>query len=353
MMAIDRRLATHTIIAAALVAGCITPQYAIRQTPHPVESPGVLAVERKISAIQAQELTRNHQLVDPSYAAARGFDVPRILQRLVAVSERPYLLYQVLVIDDGSPNAAALADGRLFITTGMLDYLAQRGSREDELAFILGHELAHTVAQHLVKRVQQMQWTQVVTGLAGAAAAGLTAGASGAAQGAGQIGSTIANVAGNVYVAGYSQGQELEADQLGARYVIRAGYDPLAGIRMLEDFQRFDPRGLYLSTHPYSARRAADLTQFLLDIGWQPKDGSIAPAPASFAPPRVPAPADAPRLRLEHIQWNASMPSKRRAIINGHPVKMGDFIDGAQVILIDQRRVQLFQDGREFLLELR
>ncbi len=338
-----------TLALALAVAGC-APQYAIRQPPAPVESPNIVALERKISEIQAQELTRNHRLVDPSYATLRGVRIPAVLSRLVAVSERPHLRYVVYIIEDRDPNAAALADGRVFITTGMLEYLAARGARQDELAFILAHELAHTCAQHLVKRLQQVQWTEALTELAGAAASGIASSGSGvtqaAAQRAGQVGSLVGNVAGNMYVAGYSQGQELEADQLGARYCVRAGFNPWAGVALLEDFRRFDIHGLYLSTHPYSERRASDLTRFLQA---QTIPGTAVPGTSVPGTARVSAPLS---LRLERISWDALMPSARRTVINGRSVKMGEFVDGAQVVLIEERRVKLFKDGREFWLEL-
>ncbi len=348
-------------LMTALAAGCVTPQYAVRPVPSPVESPDVVALEQRISAEQAQALVRNHPLVDGSYAASRGLDIPSVLGRVVSVSERPNLRYHVFIIQDPDPNAAALADGRFFITTGMLDYLRGRGARPDELAIILGHELGHTTAQHLVKRLQQIQWTSTITNLAGAAISGMATRGSSAgsvvAQQAGQWGSLVSQVVGNVYISGYSQGQELEADQLGARYAIKAGFDPRAGIALLQDFERFDVHGLYLSTHPYSARRAADLERFLHDIGWQPSGGPspyAAPSPMRLmAPPpaarvRVPASVAPRALHLQQIVWNREMPSARRAVIDGRTVKMGDILDGAQVILIEQRRVQLFKDGRTF-----
>ena len=347
-------------VTMALASGCVTPQYALRPTPTPVESSDVIALEQRISAEQAQALVKNHPLVDGSYATSRGLDIPAVLGRVVAVSERPNLRYRVFMTQDPDPNAAALADGRFFITMGMLDYLHGRGARPDELAFILGHELGHTTAQHLVKRLQQIQWTSTLTNLAGAAISGIaTRGASAGsavAQQAGQWGPLVSQVVGNVYISGYSQGQELEADQLGARYAIKAGYDPRAGIALLQDFERFDVHGLYLSTHPYSARRATDLERFLHDIDWQPVGGAptyTAPQPMRMMAPSTrsaPAPSTATpqTLHLQQIVWNREMPSARRAVINGRTVKMGDVIDGAQVILIEQRRVQLFKDGRTF-----
>ena len=154
-----------------LTAGCATTQYAIRQTPVPEESASALEIERSISAIQAKEFEREGARPIGPEERLRGFQIPRVIERLSRVTERPQLSYRAYLYTDRDPNAAALADGRVYISTGMLDYLASRGSGADEpfdsasprsgrmpseveaeLAFILSHELAHTAAQHLVKR---------------------------------------------------------------------------------------------------------------------------------------------------------------------------------------------------------
>ena len=66
---------------------------------------------------------------------------------------------------------------------------------------------------------------------------------------------------------GYSQADELEADQLGIRYVINAGYNPHVALALLEDFSRFENPWPFLRTHPYIAKRREDLRRYLTETG--------------------------------------------------------------------------------------
>ena len=258
----DKRL---WLAGLALAAGCATPQYAVRQTPVPEESISVIDIERQISAEQAREFEQIGARPIRRGEDLGGLDVQALVDRLSRVTERPSLHYQAYLYHyhGKDPNAAALADGRIYISSGMINYLLSRGSREDELAFIVGHELAHTVAQHLVKRVRTMQQQQLIQALVAAGAAAVTRNAGAGAQQAGRLAVDLTGILQDVASSGYSQEQELEADQLGIRYVIRAGYNPHGALELLDDFQRFDQPWPFMRTHPYIATRRAYLQQYL------------------------------------------------------------------------------------------
>ena len=257
----------YLIPALLAFAGCATPQYAIRQTPVPEESAAAIQIERSISAIQAQGFAREGAQPLGVEEELWGFRIQEVLDRLSRVTERPHLSYRAYLYGDRDPNAAALADGRVYLSTGMLDYLASRGSRPDELAFILSHELAHTVAQHLVKRYRLLQQQQLILALVATGASAVTREGSAGVQQMGRLAVDAASVVANVAATGYSQDQELEADQLGIRYVIRAGYNPVAALELLSDFSRFDTPWPFLRTHPYITQRRADLERYLTQIG--------------------------------------------------------------------------------------
>ena len=249
------------------VLGCatITPQYAVRPTPTPDESPSALAIEREVSAVQGDEFDQQGSRRLGLEERPGGLPVQSIVDRLSQVTERPALHYRTYRYTDTDPNAAALADGRIYISSGMIEYLSGRRRGTDELAFVLGHELAHTVAQHLVKRFATLQRQQVVLGLIAAGASAVTQNASPGIQQAGRLAVDATSLLQDVALSGYSQDQELEADQLGIRYVIRAGFDPTAALGLLDDFARFDNPSPFLRTHPYSAQRRADLVRYLED----------------------------------------------------------------------------------------
>ncbi len=252
-------------LGIAAATGCATtPQYGIRPTPTPVETSEAHQIEMEISRVQAAEFEKQGTYPLRTGESVQGFDVVSIALRLAKVTERPYLPYQVILYDDKDPNAAALADGRIYVSTGMLEYLKGRGSNPNELAFILGHELGHTVAQHVVQRYETLAQQQMLINALSAGAAAVTKDGSGGAQ---RTVVTIASVLQQVSLSGHSQQQELEADQLGVRYVMRAGFDPLAALSLFEDFKRFDsPSGL-LRTHPYSDLRREYVERYLIDIG--------------------------------------------------------------------------------------
>lgn len=282
-----------------LVAGCATPQYAIRPTPVPEESDLALEIERGISQMQGQEFDKQGARLIGPWETVAGFRVQDMINRLSRVSERPSLPYQAYLYTEKDPNAAALADGRIYISNGLLAYLESRGSVPDELAFILGHEIAHTVAQHLVKRYRALQQQQLVMAIVAAGTSALTRGASASAQQAGELARTGAQILQDVRNSGYSQEQELEADQLGVRYVIRAKFDPRKGLEMLKDFERFDSPQPIMRSHPYIALRRAYLERYLQETGHL---ASVPQPPTSFTAgpfPRVtpPPPRDSARLR--------------------------------------------------------
>ncbi|MBI1992494.1 MAG: M48 family metalloprotease [Candidatus Omnitrophica bacterium] len=255
------------LLLCATLAGCATPKYAVRATPVPEESVEALQIERAISAVQAQGFER--QGARPIQGGERlwGFDVQSTLERLSRVTERPQLAYRAYLYQDRDPNAAALADGRIYLSNGMLNYLAGRGSREEELAVIISHEIAHTVAQHLVKRYRWLQQQGLLMTLVAAGASAVTGDAGSSARELGRLALDVVSMLQDVANSGYSQDQELEADQLGIRYVMRAGYDPRAALDLLSDFSRFENPWPFLRTHPYMAQRREDLARYLTDIG--------------------------------------------------------------------------------------
>lgn len=275
---------------ALLAAGCATPQYALRQTPVPEESAAAIQIERTISAQQAKEFEQQDARPIRPDEELRGFLIQELVDRLSRVTQRPSLHYRAYLYHAQDPNAAALADGRIYLSTGLLNYL---GSRPDELAFIIGHELAHTVAQHLVKRYRTLQQQQLLMALVSAGATAVTRNAGAGVQQAGRLALDAASLLRDVANSGYSQEQELEADQLGIQYVIKAGFNPRAALELLQDFERFENPWPFLRTHPYIAQRQEDLRRYLSEIGTT----AASPVNASSTSPPARTQADEDRLR--------------------------------------------------------
>jgi predicted Zn-dependent protease len=183
--------------------------------------------------------------------------VSDIGQKIARVSHRPDLQYTFTILDTEDINAFALPGGYVYITRGIMGYL----NSEAELVAVLGHEVGHVTARHSVR--QQ----------AGATATGVGATIVGILTGSGDLAS-IANMAGTALVSGYGRDMELEADDIGAQYLDRLGYDPDAMIdvvRLLKNQELFEvqlarqegrePRVYHgvFSTHPDNDTRLKEV----------------------------------------------------------------------------------------------
>ena len=133
--------------------------------------------------------------------------------RLAGHTEQQYP-YRFTVLDSPIVNAFALPGGYVYLSRGLLAI----ASNEAEVAGVLAHELGHVVARHSAERqgASQLASLGILLGALGAQALGLPG------NEIAQIGQTVAGLA----ISGYSRDQESEADQLGVRYMSRAGYDP-------------------------------------------------------------------------------------------------------------------------------
>lgn len=186
--------------------------------------------------------------------------IQEVGQKLAKVSDRPDLPYEFVVLNSSTPNAWALPGGKIAINRGLL----MEFEDEAQLASVLGHEIVHAAAGHSVQRMQQsMLISAGVAGLGFALSdnewAGLIMG--GAAMGA------------QLALAQYSQGDELESDHYGIRYMKAAGYDPQAAVELQEVFVRLSEgnnpgfiEGMF-ATHPPSRKRVQENQELVDEIG--------------------------------------------------------------------------------------
>ncbi len=192
-------------------------------------------------------------------------------------------------------NAAATRGNHIFIWTGMIDATKNK----DELASILGHEVAHILAQH-TEPSQEEAWRRVlVEGLSTAAAIGVVIATRGA-QGsdlAADLAASLTKAAGQgIFINPYSQDKELEADQIGVYLMAKAGYRPEAAIefwtRALQD-PSFGSSIPFLSTHPPASKRLEQLKGIILRMN----KGSMSHTPTT--PLNVPPPVSIPPRKTE------------------------------------------------------
>jgi predicted Zn-dependent protease len=157
------------------------------------------------------------------------------------------------IITDGPPNAFALAGGFVFVTRSMLD-LCNRN--EDELAFIIAHEMAHIIRGHSIDRIVSNTAFSVL---------------SKRIPGSGAIGSWLRGTGLKLLESAYSQQNEFTADELGTKLALAGGYDKAAGekllMRLAQTSEGPDDKSLakYFATHPPFNERIANVRKTVND----------------------------------------------------------------------------------------
>jgi predicted Zn-dependent protease len=174
--------------------------------------------------------------------------------RVAAVSPRRDVPYVFGIVDRPEPNAFALPTGHVFVSRGLLALL----NSPDELAGVLGHEVAHVAGRHLEAREDQALAATILSVLAGVAS-GFASDARSAA-----LGGPASQAAAAASVASFSREQEREADRQGERYAAAAGFaeDGLAlALRALDHDRRLregaSPLPGFFDSHPGGPERFA------------------------------------------------------------------------------------------------
>jgi predicted Zn-dependent protease len=182
--------------------------------------------------------------------------VDKIGRRLVKEAHDQRFHYRFYVFKEQEPNAFAIPGGHIFVSSGLISLV----DTEDELAGVIGHEIAHGVLRHIDKAIARAKRLSLATLAAVIAGAFLTQDAKSAAAL-----STSAMAMAQSLMLKYTRENEVEADQKGMKYMTDAGYDPHAMVVFLKKiyrWQRFTSPEVptYLATHPGIADRITYLS---------------------------------------------------------------------------------------------
>jgi predicted Zn-dependent protease len=179
---------------------------------------------------------------------------------LSALPQQPFK-YHFYVIKDDVYNAFATPAGHIFVYTGLLDAMEE----EEELAGILGHEIAHVYCRHISQKIERSKKIGVAT-LAGIAA-GILLGVGGAGEAASAV--TMGSMAaGQSAELSYSRENEMQADQFGLKFITEAGYSADGLLKILKKIRSktwfgSDQIPKYLMTHPAVEDRIAFIGSWL------------------------------------------------------------------------------------------
>ncbi len=228
--------------------------------------------ERQLTLMsEAQEVAMGRQ-AEPQVLASFGAYpdeewqtyVKDLGRELAAASERPHLPWTFHVLDDPLVNAFAYPGGYIYITRGILSHF----NSEAELVSVLGHEIGHVTARHSVEQMSQQQLAQLGLGVAAAASEDFRPYAGYAAAGL------------QVLFLKFGRDDERQSDDLGLRYMTRAGYDPAEMPNVFRTFDRMqDNSGRQIpnwqSTHPNPADRVGRIEAQIVQLPPERRSGKI------------------------------------------------------------------------------
>ena len=249
------------VVAAAplLLAACETVD---------TTQPGVVGVDRdQRFLVSANEINQAATLAykdEMQKAAAKGAlnrdaaqvaRVRNIAKRLAAASgafrsDAPGWGWEVNVISANEVNAWCMPGGKMAVYTGLLQRV---NPTDDELAAVMGHEIAHALREHGRERASEAAVQQGLIALGGALL--------GIGQGGQQLAGVVADV---TFGLPHSRAHEVEADRIGVELAARAGFDPRAAVTL---WQKMAQAGggsppQFLSTHPNPENRIRDLQEY-------------------------------------------------------------------------------------------
>jgi len=211
-------------------------------------------IDKMSSQAYAQTLgeakKKNTLNVDPAMLArVRGISNKLIAQVGVFRPDAAQWKWEVNVEKNDQLNAYCMPGGKIMVLSGLVEKI---NATDDELGAVIGHEIAHALREHGRERMSQAYVQQF--GLQ-ALAAFVTGAAGGAAVQAAGMGSQL------FFAMPNGREQEREADKMGLELAARAGYNPDAAVTLWQKMsaQSKSAPPEFLSTHPASANRIADL----------------------------------------------------------------------------------------------
>jgi len=255
------------IMVCCLLAACATSPSGRRQLM--LISPEAAIVQSKQAYLSTvSELDKENKLLDDPVMAQR---VASITGRLVteAIALYPQTAkweWSVAIIDDPETvNAWCMAGGRMAVYTGLFDRLKLTDA---EFAQIMGHEISHALANHTAERMSRAMATSI-----GIVALGVASDRPAVTMAAGALAAKLALELPN------SRTAESEADEIGMKLAVLAGYDADAAVSLWRKMGSLGGSAppQFLSTHPAPGNREAALAAMVPEMRQLNPTGKLAP----------------------------------------------------------------------------
>lgn len=159
--------------------------------------------------------------------------------------------WEINLIGSNQINAFCMPGGKIAFFTGILNQLSLT---DDEVAMVMGHEIAHALREHARERMGKSAATQGLSRLGGAVVSGLF----GIDP---RLTDMVAREGANLLTLKFSREDETEADLVGMELGARAGYDPRAGVTLWQKMSAANKNAppQWLSTHPSGTTRIQEM----------------------------------------------------------------------------------------------
>jgi Zn-dependent protease with chaperone function len=217
---------------------------------------GKLVPADQIEAAAAQQYTQMKQEAAGKKALAPADHPQMVRLRYIADRLVPFAAdwnprakdwkWEVSLIGSKQLNAFCMPGGKIAFYYGILQQLQLS---DDEVAMIMGHEMAHALREHARERMGKQYATRGAIEI-GSALLGL-----------GGLGRSVADMGGQLLTLRFSREDESEADLVGMELAARAGYDPASGVTLWQKMMGANSGAppQFLSTHPSGSTRIADM----------------------------------------------------------------------------------------------
>jgi predicted Zn-dependent protease len=199
--------------------------------------------------------------------------------RLVKVVNDQRWNFSFQIVDQAEPNAFAIPGGGIYISRGLLTLV----NREDELAGVLGHEMAHVTERHSARQ-QRKGFLPGLLSVPGKIVGGIVS------EDLGSLINAPVNTLGGAWLSRYSRGQETDSDRIGTRTSAEAGYEPQALADILQRLDRDvamqsgqERRFSIFDSHPMTDTRLKDIRRRAADLKPAVKAPIAADSAALFA----------------------------------------------------------------------
>ena len=182
--------------------------------------------------------------------------VKRVGRRIAVAANKPDYQWEFHLIEKDTVNAFCLPGGKVFVYTGILDL----ATSNDELAAIMGHEIAHALVRHGGERMSMALMAQF-----GGQAASMAIGAGTGNAAVTQVFSQAYGIGTQVgFLLPHSRTQESEADEVGMILAAKAGYEPSGALTLWQKMDAYSAKKgqnapAWMSTHPSSKDRIRDI----------------------------------------------------------------------------------------------